>query len=332
MNPKEEISDSFMPTDMALLFDKQFSIMDLETAIEANEKRSNTVMDAVRNAVKKAASEQNREEDRTLYVVDMDESIKDAMESGDFKLDTNSSGEMFAQLRDKDGHFGKRLPIKEELIEQGISVEAAELALQMDVVRDQLKNIIVALNAIEGKVTEVLQGQQNDRLGLFYSGLSLYMEAGSIHDKNLRQLVISQSLKALSDANSQMIQELRTSVEFLVGEKYKKAKKITEKIDEHLAIIHQCYDVVYRSSFLKATIYYENEEIQAMLTAINEYGRFVERMIIPYAGKLSELDRNNQFIEKGTWGRIGQTLEGCQELKKQITQNHTYYLSLKEVS
>ena len=315
--------------DALSLFDEQFSINDLQEAIEAEEESTDSVMAAVRSAVKKAAGETD-EEDGSRYVVDINDGLKDALDSGAIKLDTNSSGEMFAQLRDENGHYGKKLPIKEELIEQGVSVEAVELALQMDVIRNQLKEIISALSSIESRVTEVLQGQQNDRLGLFYSGLSLYLEARCINDKELRRQLTGQALKSLNDANSQMIQELRTSVKFLITEQYKKGKQKTEKIDEQLSIIHQCYDIVYRSSFLKAAIYHENREIPAMLTAIDEYGRFVEKLIVPYAGKLSELDRHNQFIEKGTWGYISRTLIGCKELKQKITQNHTYYLTLEE--
>ena len=320
-----------MIADALSLFDEQFSISDLQEAIETEEASSDSIKTAVRKAVKKA-TDQASDDDNSRYVVDLDDGIKDAIDSGEIKLDTNASGEIFAQFRDDKGHYGKKLPIKEELIEQGVSVEAVELALQMDVIRDQLKEIISALSSIEGRVTEVLQGQHNDRLGLFYSGLSLYIEARSIRDKALRRQLIAQALKSLSDANSQMIQELRTSVEYLITEQYKKSKKITDKIDEQLSIIHQCYDIVYRASFLKAAIYHENGEIPAMLTAIDEYGRFVEKLIVPYAGKLSELDRHNQFIEKGTWGTISHTLVGCKELKQRITQRHTYYLTLEEAN
>ena len=320
-----------MIADALSLFDEQFSISDFQEAIETEEVASDSIKAAVRKAVKNA-TDLTGEEDGSRYIVEMEDGIKDAINSGKIKLDTNASGEIFAQLRDDKGHYGQKLPIKEELIEQGVSVEEVELALQMDIIRDQLKEIISALSSIESRVTEVLQGQHNDRLGLFYSGLSLYIEARSISDDVLRRQLTAQALKSLSDANSQMIQELRTSVEYLITEKYKKSKKITDKIDEQLSIIHQCYDIVYRASFLKAAIYHENGEIPAMLTAIDEYGRFVEKMIVPYAGKLSELDRHDQFIEKGTWGAISHTLIGCKELKQRITQNHTYYLTLEEAN
>lgn len=51
------------------------------------------------------------------------------------------------------------------------------MAMQMEAIKQQLQSIIESLKDIEGKVIEVIQGQRNDRIGLFYSGLSLYVES-----------------------------------------------------------------------------------------------------------------------------------------------------------
>ena len=312
--------------DTLSLFDEQFTIENLQQAIADSKGKSDTIILSVRKAIHQAAIN-DQDNDGTRYVVDLDAELKRALDDGKIKLVTNEAGEMFAQIRDDKGHFGKKLPIKEELDKQGISVEAAELALQMNVIGDQLHNIIEIVKSIENRVTEVLEGQHNDRLGLYYSGMSLYLESRSVNDVLLKKQITAQALKALSDANSQMIQEIRTNIRYLVTDQYLNAKKKTLEIEKHLSIIHQCYDIVYRTSFLKAAIYHENREIQAMLTAMDEYGRFVEKLIVPYAGKLSELDKHNQFIAKGTWGRICNTLQGCNELKMKISQNHTYYLT-----
>ena len=311
------------------MFDEQFSLESLQNELTEKAAKNDSVLDSVRAAVGKAA-DKSSDGTESRYVVDMDDALKESIQRGEIKLETSSTGEIYAQIRDSKGHYGKKLPIKEELIEEGISTEAAEMALQMDVIRVQLQEIITAVRSIETKVTEVIQGQQNDRLGLFYSGLSLYIEARSVKDETMKKYIMAQALRALSDANSQMIQELRTSMEYLVDEKYKKTKKITDKIEEQLANIRRCYGIAYRASFLKTSIYFELGEIPAMLTALDEYGRFIEALIIPYAGRLSELDRNSQFIERGTWGRISHTLDGCRELKKQIAQNNVYYLAFEE--
>ena len=49
------------------------------------------------------------------YVVDATESTLEAIESGKIKLTTENSGKMYAQLREANGHYGSKLPIKKEL-------------------------------------------------------------------------------------------------------------------------------------------------------------------------------------------------------------------------
>lgn len=311
--------------DCLSLFDEQFTISDFKSAVERAEDTSKSVLSSARTAIRKAFESND---DKDNYVVDMSGDLKEAIESGDVELVTSKTGEIYAQLRNANGHFSKRLPIKKELAEEGVSEEALQMALQMEAIKAQLQHIIEGMREIEGRVTDVIQGQRNDRIGLFYSGLSLYVEARNIRDDVLRKQVTAQALQSISNANSQMIQDIRTSVEFLITEQYRKSKKMTSKIDEHLTVISQCYDVVYRAAFLKAAIYQESGEIVSMLTAIDEYGRFVEKMIVPYAGVLSELDNRSKFIEKGTWGTIAHSLVGCRELKQQVSNNKTYLLCM----
>jgi len=311
--------------DCFSLFDEQFSISTFSDALEVTSNRASDIIDSAKSAVHKAFAGADGEE-KYNYVVDMADDIKEAIEAGEIKLVTNADGEVFAQIRNANGRFGNKLPIKKELVEEGISVEELQLALQMDLIKEQLGRMIESLKDIEGRVTEVVQGLHNDRIGLFYGGLSLFAEARSIQDESLRKMVTAQALHAVSSANSQMIQEIRTSIEFLGTEQYRKFKNKSDKIDEHLGIIHQCYDVVYRASFLKAAIYHENNEIASMLTAIDEYGRFVEKLIVPYAGMLSELDKNSMLVEQSTWGYIAGTLTGCRELKQRIAETNVFYL------
>lgn len=321
-----KVQSDYPTDDYLFIFDNQFTITDFSDALKKVEAHSESVLSSARAVVQKAFAQEHKEPN---YTVVMSDELKEAIHSGSVELVTSKSGEVYAQLRKGKGRFGKPLPIKEELSEQGITVEALQLALQMEAIKEQIQIIIEGLKEIESRVTDVIHGQRNDRIGLFYSGLSLYIEARSIKDEFLKKQITAQALKSISDANAQMIQDLRTSMEYLLTEQYRHSKKMTEKIEEHLAVIHQCYDVVYRAFFLKAAIYQENRELASMLTAIDEYGRFIEKMIVPYAGKLSELDKHDKFIEKGTWGAIAKTLVGCRELKQQICENSTYYLSME---
>ena len=305
------------------LFDEQFSLSSFQNSLKVAEQKSDSILDVFKNAVAKAKSSTAPEE---RYVVDMNADIKKALDNGDMKLVQNVDGELFAQVRNANGKFGKRLPIKKELAKEGVTAMDLQMALQLQQIKDQLNDIIDSLQEIEGKVVGVIQGQINDRVGLFYSGLSLYLEAGTIKDPYLRKQIISQAIKAISDANAQMIQEIRTSLGYLVGEKYRGTKKPIEHIEEKLNNIQQCYDVVFRASFLKAMIYQNCGELESMVMAIDEYSRFVEKMIVPFKGKLSELDKNSKFIDAGAWGTIAKTLERCSDLKDQLENNSDFIL------
>lgn len=310
------------------LFDEQFSIADLSHAIESAENSSSDILETTKRAVYRAFEKDANSND-PKYIVNFDDETKAAIKCGNVELVPAKEGGFYAQLRNTENkQLSKKLSITEELGEEGIDTAALHTALQMEAIKKQLTTIIQSVQEIEEKVTEVIQGQRNDRLGLFYSGLSLYVEAKEIQDVSLKKQITAQALRSINDANAQMIQDIRTNIEYLITEEYKIHKKQQEKIEEYLNVIRQCYDVVYRAAFLKATIYQENGEIAAMLTAIDEYGRFVEKLIVPYAGKLSELDRHSQFIESGTWGKIAGTLSSCRELRKQIVENRVYLLSM----
>lgn len=307
------------------LFDEQFTISDFSQAINSAGEKADDTLSAAKRAVKKALLK----DEEVQYVVDIDPELQNKFDRGEVEL-VYEKGEMLAQIRRPDGKYGKKLAIKEELKEEGLSSQAVQMAIQMEAIKKQLQVVIEKIVEIEDRILDVAQGQRNDRVGLFYSGLSIYIESKSIEDVFLRKQLVSQAIKTISDANFQMIQDIRQSVSYLVNEQYKSSKKMTAKISEHLSIIRQCYEVVYRASFLKAMIYYDSGEISAMLSAIDEYGKFIEKMVVPYAGKLSELDITSKFIEKGTWGQIAKTLTGCKELQAQIGKTTKYVFSLSE--
>lgn len=325
MNTKEITRiNNRVDDNMISLFDEQFSIEGFETAIEKSETESNKIIasakDTIKNALRKRDAESN-------YVVDMSDELKASIDKGEVELVAGKGGELYAVLRGEKGQFSKPLPIKKELEEKGITTDQLQLALQMEAIKEQLKKIVEDLKNIEGLVGDVKKGQRNDRLGLFYSGLSLYVESKSIKDPTLRLQVVAQSLRSISDANAQIIQEARDSIEYLVTKKYNKVKNKTEKINEHIETIHQCYEVISKAAFVKAIIYQESGELGAMLSSLSEYGRFLEKMIVPHASQLSELDKDDRLIETGKWGTIAKSLEACNEMKERISAGNVLQLS-----
>ncbi len=309
------------------LFDEQFTFETFSESVQAAEHEADSILVKAKLAVEKAIK---REDDDYKLVVELDDDTKNKLKTGEAEL-VMENGKVFAQLRDEKKKYGKKLSITEELADEGITSDALQSAIQMEAIRQQLETIVERMKVIEEHLTDVIHGQRNDRIGLFYSGLSLYAEACSVGDEFLKKQLVAQSLRSISDANSQMIQEIRQCVAYLVNEQYKSSKQKLQRIDEHLSTIRQCYDIVFRAALLKAWIYQQNGEIGAMVTAIGEYGRFIEKLVVPYAGKLSELDSSDRFIKQGTWGQIANTLSSCQEMKKALGNPPSYCFMLEEM-
>lgn len=308
------------------VFDNQFLISDFCTAIEKSETKSNSTIDSIKIAILRAYE---KEESESKFVVNFTDEIKQAMVNGEVRLDTGKNGDIYAQLRCSNGRLGAKLSIKEELQNEGVSAEDLKLAMQMDAIKEQLDIIVEGMKAIENKVTEVIQGQHNDRIGLLYSGFSLYVESKVISDEALRKLLVSQALKSVSDANYQVIQEIRTAMEYLVTEQYRANKKaMLAMIAEKLNVIKQGYVLVFRASFFKAIVYQENSEFTAMTMALDEYSRFIEKLIIPYAKYLHELDKESRFFNDSVWGKMAYSLQGCNEMKQKLISDEGVYLRL----
>lgn len=265
------------------------------------------------------------------YVVDMSSELKKQIDIGAVKLDySKTTGEIFAQLRDSSGHFGAKLPIKKELVAVGLDPMAVSNALQMKAIEHKLDEMIDTLEEIGQDVADVIQGQQNDRVGLYNSGLNLYLESKSIQDPNFKMLVAAQALKTLSDGNEQILQAFRADVQYLLNGEYKDKKgRRTEEIQKKMNSINKCFDLIHRSYLLKSAIYYERDEIPAMLSAIDEYGRFLQNEIVVNAPKLIELDRSDTLLRDGKWESRAKVFDTIRKIKMELAESNTYYLEIE---
>lgn len=200
----------------------------LSMAIRQNCNEADNAIADILKAVERQAPEMAQISKATnkgfRLVVDASDETLQAIDRGDIKLTTDKMGNTFAQMKRSDGRYGKKLPIKREEFSQGIDPVQAANAMQVKALQEQLDEIAEQITVIDGRVKEVLRGQQNDRIGLFRSGMSLYLEAREVSDEGLRKLLVAQSLRALSDATAQLDLELQEDVAYLSNGEYRKAK------------------------------------------------------------------------------------------------------------
>ena len=201
----------------------------------------------------------------------------------------------------------------------------------MKAIEQKLNAMIDTLEDIGQDVSEVIQGQHNDRIGLFNSGLNLYLESRNIQNPEFQMLVVAQALKSLSDGNEQILQALRADASYLLEGKYKLKKgRSAEEIQERMININKCFDVIHRSYLLKAGIYYERGEIQAMLSSMDEYGKLLQREIVPVAPRLAEFDKTDTLLQGGKWEKRALMLTDLGAIKNQLASTSVFYLGTEE--
>ena len=266
------------------------------------------------------------------YVVDATESTLKAIDSGKIKLTTENSGKMYAQIREANGHYGSKLPIKKEVFAKGIDPVQMANALQMKALQDQVQQIANQIAVIDHSVREVIQGQQNDRIGLYYSGLSLYLEAQNINDPELKKALIAQSLRALSEARFQLGLTMQSDIKYLADGDYKIGKgKSVALIDSHIDSINQSFAFIHQATMLRAGIYCNEGELTAMSTVLNEYSYFIDGTIAKNAGLLAQCDRTDSGTEKGIWKSRAKLKLDVSEFSKQLNApDKTIYLGVSK--
>ena len=221
------------------------------------------------------------------YVVDATDSTLKAIDSGALKL-TQENGKTYAQLR-VNGKYGSKLPIKKEVFRKGIAPTQMANALQMQALQDQIQSVADQLILIDGSVREVLQGQQNDRIGLYYSGLSLFLESRSVSDAGLRNALQAQALRALAESTFQLKLTMQSDIRYIESKEYDKAKgKRKELIMEHMNNINQSFAFIHQATMLRAGIYCDIGEHGSMARVLEEYSYFIDNDVAKNALLLSQ--------------------------------------------
>ena len=315
------------------LYDAQFDSLSLMKINEQKQQEADKIISRITAALvdkdiaKKVKKKGSPEYE---YVVQMDDKTKEALEKCLIRFDVAKDGRVFAQLREN-GKYSKKLSIDKVMKDEGIKPEELTGALQVKAIQSQLEEMAATLESIEQTVSEVKQGQQDDRIGLFYSGMNMYLEGKTIMDPELRKYVTSQALQSISNASAQLIQQIQTDRNYLLNGNYKKKKgQSYDELQSRMESINKAFEIIYQSAMLKAGIYYDQNELQSMMMVLNEYKRFIEKVIMPVAPKLIEFDENVTVLKDSVWDRRANTLICAETINQQIMHADHYLIEYKE--
>lgn len=257
-----------------------------------------------------------------LVVHSSDNFIRDYQE-GTIKL-ANEKGHMVAQIK-QNGKYGNKLPIKEEYYYDGPNSLDIQNAIQLQAIQGALIDISEQIQTIDQNVKEVLLGQQNDRLGLYYSGVALFIEAYNVSDDVFKKQLMAQSVKALSDAIFQLTLTMQTDISYLERKEYDQNKKQKyNMINEKIVNIDRSFTAIHQASLMKAAIYCYKGEIKAMTAVLQEYERFIKGTIVANAEMLSLCDSNKERMLQGVWKKRANFQLEIGNVVKQLQSQEQY--------
>lgn len=301
------------------LYDEQFSYNSFKELIHNKSEESHKVINELINQF-----EIDTDDDVNLKV-NLSDEVKEKYKQGLIKFDKDKDGNMYAQLREN-GKYGKKLTISEETKQTDLV-----FAAQLNNIKDVLFEIVDLLENIEECVNNVLTDLHNDRVGLYYSGISIYLEALQTTDTSLQKQLIAQSIKSLSDSQAQIMQELKSDVAYLKSSEYQKIKKKKhERLVEKMQNIHECYQTINRIITLKAMIYFDNNQLSSMLMVCKQYQRFIDAFIKPNAAFLIECDPRDDKLINGVWNKRANAFIECKELQNVLNGNDLFYIEMED--
>lgn len=265
------------------------------------------------------------------YVVDASESTLKALESGALKL-TQENGMTFAQLRNANGQYGSRIPIKKEVFSKGFDTMQLANALQMQAIQDQIQAIANQLILIEGGVRDILQGQQNDRIALYYSGLSLFLESKNVLNEALKNALQAEALRALAESTFQLKMTMGSDIRYIAMKEYDKVKEKRKLLlRERMNSINQSFAFIHQATILRAGIYCDLGEHGSMMRVLEEYSRFIDADIAENIALLSLHDEKDDGTPTGLWATRSRLSLKVAEISKAISNpQKTLYIGVAE--
>lgn len=304
----------------------------LQSQLAQAEQAAENIYKAVVRAAPVAAQLRDATKKGFRLVVDAGEDTLKAIEKGKIKLTVEKGGKTFAQIREANGQYGPKLPIKKEVYAKGVDPVQMANAMQMQALQDQVQQITNQIIVIDQSVREVLQGQQNDRIGLYYSGVALYLESRNVSDQELRRALIAQAMRAVSDSSFQLLLTMQADIRYLANEEYKQAKgKKVDLIDSHMQSINKAFGVIHQAALLRAGIYANEGELAAMTAVLSEYSHFIEGTIAQNAELLAQCDISDNGAESGVWKSRKKLKLDVSEFAKELNApEKTFYLTAAE--
>lgn len=269
-----------------------------------------------------------------LEVVFSEEAIR-KMKSGEWKIvDAKDKDGFFrALVKDRDGKIVEHGLLKKNEIPKGINIGQLACAMQGMAIQQQLKELSEQLENITCLMKDVVVGQQNDRIALFYSASNKYREALAIGDINLKGQLKIEAISSLNDSIEKIKQDTIYRIGVICNE-YDEKRGIYKKlkiVEEHIPTVKKNLQIIHNSMALKTAIYCNEGEYGAAVQSLLAYKNFIISSLSKDKIKiLYYADSNDEKLE-GFWMDKSSVLPNkIDVICNQIQNMNSYSLEYKK--
>lgn len=265
------------------------------------------------------------------------EDTKDKLAKGVYRLMkcSDSDGMFKAIVVNSKGKIKEIASLRWDTVFQGIDVSKLLSSMQGIMIQRNLIEITNHLEYMSKSLEDILIGQYNDRLAMFYAGEAIYREALATSDIERKRLLSSAAIVSLTNS----IATLQTSLEYEIkgvcekynGEKKKFIKISSEELKSKMYLINSSFQAIHKAISLKTAIYYEEGEYAALTTALSAYKAFLERSLNDRRVQiLYQADPTDKCID-GIWASRKKDLpESIEKVKKLLSEPTEYAIEMKK--
>jgi hypothetical protein len=225
-------------------------------------------------------------EGRTYQAIFPAEVLK-RMKDGIASLDKKNNGLFGALIRDVEtGHVTNHVSLKE--VTPNLLSSLSQLATQQT-----LADIVQRLEIIDEKITDILQGQVNDRLAEIESGIHLYEQAIAAYDPVIRRELMVSGIQKLNDGRNKLIKS--TDVSFIdkmprnrasmFFSKYWLGNNVTEYVHSKSELIWKAAHAIIKASRYLVLAYSALNEPDSLRVSLEQ----VESEVKIFQDKLGEI-------------------------------------------
>lgn len=262
--------------------------------------------------------------------------VKKKLADGTYKLMQRKDldGVFKAVVVDSKGKTRAIADIKVEELGNGVDPARIASAMQGMAIQQQLRDIAGQLEEMSAAMEDIIMGQHNDRLALYYSGEAMFRESLTVNDPALKKQLMAASVLELTNA----INSLQITLTYTINEICTSYNRSKGKFDlnsnvirEKMFLINSSFQTIHKANTLKVAIYYNQGEYAALTSVLSDYHSFIERTLTDERSHILYLADPNEKRIDGIWNSRHNDLPlKIMKAKSILNKPEEYVLDIKK--